>query len=282
MIRGQRAAGVAVRDHDGHVHATALRIPAVGRRLRAIPLIRGLIAVGETVSVGATASAWAQDPRPRGATEVHARASASTAPFVWFALVLWLFAPGLVAFALPLGAAPQAVLEGALRLGLLAGYLVLGARAAGMRRAYQYHAAEHMTLRALELGIERTVPAVRRLEWAHARCGTGFLLALAVVAALVFPVLGAGPWWWQLGSRVLLAPLAVGLATEAVRLQQRLPPSRPRDWLEASGLALQRLTTRQPDDEQLQVAIAALEACLRAERKAELDPLEDARPLRGA
>jgi uncharacterized protein YqhQ len=134
-----------------------------------------------------------------------------------------------------------------------------------MQRTFQYHAAEHMAIRGYELGRPLTVPSLRRLESAHPRCGTSFLVALIVVAAVLFPLIGVGPGWWRVASRLVLAPLAVGLASELVRLEARFEGSRPGRALVAANLALQRLTTRPPDDEQLQVAIAALETCLEAE-----------------
>jgi uncharacterized protein YqhQ len=139
------------------------------------------------------------------------------------------------------------------------GYVWAIGRTAEVRRLFQYHGAEHMAISALEHGRELTVPAIRREPREHPRCGTSFLLTVAVIAGFVFLPLSAPPLAWWLISRVALVPLVAALAYEAIRFagaHQRAPFVR---WAFWGNLALQRLTTREPHDEQIQVAVAALE-----------------------
>jgi uncharacterized protein YqhQ len=116
-----------------------------------------------------------------------------------------------------------------------------------------------MTIRAFEEGTELRVPAIRRFAKEHPRCGTSFLLTVTIVAVIVFLAAGAGPLWWRFASRVILVPLVAGLAYEAIRFAGQHSGMPVVRWLFAGNLALQKLTTREPDDEQIQVAVAALE-----------------------
>ncbi|MEZ4501195.1 MAG: DUF1385 domain-containing protein [Dehalococcoidia bacterium] len=259
MIRGRNVAGVAARTSEGGVR-TRLLIASPSPLAR-VPVLRGLTALTGTLNLGAEAAAWASNPASR---EHSTQAGGTSASSLLFALALWLV--------LPAGAAElagpwwgRAIVETVVRIALLVGYLAIAARMGAMQRTFQYHAAEHMAIRGFELGRQLTVPSLRRLESAHPRCGTSFLVALIIVSAVLFPLLGVRPGWWRVASRLVLAPLAIGLAAELVRFEARLDGSRPGRALVAANLALQRLTTRQPDDEQLQVAIAALDTCLEAE-----------------
>ncbi|MEI7926738.1 MAG: DUF1385 domain-containing protein, partial [Chloroflexota bacterium] len=157
-------------------------------------------------------------------------------------------------------------IEGVLRVTLLLGYIWGMGRASDIRRVFQYHGAEHMTIYAQEDGRELNVPAIRRYPKEHPRCGTSFLLTVALVAMVVFAFAGTEPLWWRLGSRLVLVPVVAAVSYEAIRFagfHQTWPVVR---WLFAGNLALQYLTTLRPDDEQIQVAIAALQRVRDEER----------------
>jgi uncharacterized protein YqhQ len=155
-------------------------------------------------------------------------------------------------------------LEGLLRLGLLLWYIRGVSRSPQLRRVFQYHGAEHMAIRAHEEGMPLTAPSVRRLPKEHARCGTAFLLTVVVVAMVAFLPFGEGPLWWRLGSRLLLLPVVAAVAYEAIRLGAARPRMPVVRWLFDANLALQHLTTQEPDDEQVALAISAVERCLEA------------------
>ena len=150
-------------------------------------------------------------------------------------------------------------IEGGIRIALLLGYIWLIGRSDDVRRVFQYHGAEHMTIAAYEDSRELTVPAVRRYPKEHPRCGTSFLLTVAFVSIVVFAFAGTDPLWWRLASRLVLIPLVASVSYEAIRFagfHQRWPTVR---LLFAGNIALQLLTTRPPDDEHIQVAIRAFE-----------------------
>ena len=157
------------------------------------------------------------------------------------------------------------ILEGVLRLILLLGYLWLVGRMPDIRRVFEYHGAEHKTIAAWEAEEPLTVDRVRPFSRAHPRCGTSFLLVVAVVAILVFTALGNPPLWWHLTSRIVFVPVIAAIAYEAIRAGGRYRHRRVVGWLFAPNLWLQGLTTREPEDEQIRVAIAAMERALAQE-----------------
>ncbi len=277
MIRGARAMAIAVRHPDGSITTRSERLGGLhAGAVARIPLVRGVAVLWETLTLGTRALTWSAavaagevdehgDARPPG---IGARVSLLF--MLTASTVVFFVAPALVAAALD-GLMPgwaTVAVEGATRIALLLGYVWSIGRSDEVRRVFQYHGAEHMAIHAFEQRRELQVPAVRRFGREHPRCGTSFLLTMAVVAIAVFIPLGAGALWWQLASRVLLIPLVAAVAYEVVRLGAAHAGRAPVRWLFAGNLALQRLTTREPDDEQLQVAIAALERCVAEDRAA--------------
>lgn len=154
----------------------------------------------------------------------------------------------------------QNLIEGIARLGIFLVYLV-GIRAIDdIRRVFQYHGAEHMTINTYEDGAELTVEEVAKRSRQHPSCGTSFILYVLVISIIVFSFLGNGPWWWKFGSRLLLLPLVAGLGYEFIRLSRRY--RKQLRFLIAPGLWVQNLTTGEPDPDQIEVAIAALKSVL--------------------
>src|ERR671926_461907 len=155
--------------------------------------------------------------------------------------------------------------EGVLRTAIFIGYLVLISRIADLRRVFEYHGAEHKTISCYEAGDRLTPERAERYSRLHPRCGTSFLLVVMVVAIFVFAPLGLPAWYWLLASRILGIPLIAGISYEVIKWAGR---NRRKRWVRAvmyPGLMLQNLTTREPDREQLAVAIAALESVLAVE-----------------
>jgi uncharacterized protein YqhQ len=149
--------------------------------------------------------------------------------------------------------------EGLVRLGLLIGYLYLIGRIADIQRIFGYHGAEHKAINAMENGESLDIPHVRAASRVHTRCGTGFLLLVVVVSIVVFAFVGSPSLLIKILSRVLLVPVVAGIAYELMRLGAANYRYRIVRWLLAPGLALQGLTTREPDDGMIECAIAALE-----------------------
>ncbi len=277
MIRGPRSIAVAVRTPDGEI---MIRTRGLGGRftnlVRRIPLVRGMLVLWETLAIGIWALAWASAVHNEEVDE-HGEAK----PFGvagWLVLLVVLGFAVSVFFAGPVlvtawlsALLPDLLvigIEGLVRLGLLLGYIRLIGRSPEVQRVFQYHAAEHKAVQALEQGRELSVQAVRRLPKEHPRCGTSFLLTVAVVAAIVFMFAGTEPLWWRFVSRLVLIPVIAALSYEAIRFGGLHLGNAVVRTLFSANLALQKLTTRDPDDEQIQVAIASLNAALEVEREA--------------
>ena len=275
MVRGQRAMAIAVRRPDGTIATHSERLGGwFNASARRIPLLRGVAVLWETLALGVRALTWATAV---ASDETRGDQGPPSLGVSGWAGVLFTFGMGAAIFFVgPVAATfwldrwlpvPAVVaIEGALRVGLLLGYLWAIGQAEEIRRVFQYHGAEHMTIRAHEEGMELRVPAIRRFAKEHPRCGTSFLLTVAIVAVFVFLAAGEGPLWWRFASRIVLVPIVAALAYEAIRFagfHSGMPVVR---WLFAGNLALQKLTTRIPDDEQIQVAVAALELARREEQ----------------
>jgi uncharacterized protein YqhQ len=157
------------------------------------------------------------------------------------------------------------LLEGIVRLAILIGYIVLIGRMEDVRRVFGYHGAEHKTINAFEAGAELTPENVARHSIEHPRCGTAFLLTLILLSVLVFTLLGPLPILWRLATRILLIPILAALAYEYIRWTAANLGNPLVSWLVRPNLALQHLTTREPDLEMLEVAIASFEAMRREE-----------------
>jgi uncharacterized protein YqhQ len=159
-------------------------------------------------------------------------------------------------------------IEGLIRLGLLIGYMYLIGRVAEVQRVFGYHGAEHKTINAMEYGEPLDISHVRQASRVHIRCGTGFLLLVVVVSIVVFAFVGSPSILIKIVSRVLLVPVIAGIAYELMRLGAANYRYRVVRWLLAPGLALQGLTTREPDDSMIECAIAALNRVMRRDELA--------------
>lgn len=274
MIRGPRHATVVCRRPDGTIaqHSRSLRKTYTNWAAR-LPLLRGIVTLAETLHLGIWALMFAQSVA-LAESEADERADIGLAGGVTL-LISFSIAIGLF-FLAPIFATrwlqdrldPEilaVVLEGLLRLALLLGYLWLIGRVGELRRVFEYHGAEHKTIAAWEAGRPLSVATVRPFSRAHPRCGTSFLLVVAVVAMIVFTALGNPPLWWHVTSRIVLVPVIAAIAYEAIRLGGTYRHRRLVAWLFAPNLWLQALTTRDPSDDQIEVAIAAMEAALAQE-----------------
>jgi uncharacterized protein YqhQ len=212
-------------------------------------------------------------PTGAGSTADTAVVSAMDPRLILTLLISLAFAIGLF-FLLPLGAVGllhgwigdgwlSLTIEGLIRLGLLIGYLALIGRIPDIQRVFEYHGAEHKAINALEARQPLDVAHVRAASRVHTRCGTGFLLIVVVLSIIVFALVGNPPIVWRILSRILLVPVIAAIAYELMRLGAAYYRYRVVRWLMAPSLALQGLTTREPDDSQMVCAITALERVLR-------------------
>lgn len=262
MVRAGDRWAVAARRGDGRIEVHQGSVPAWTGTARRVPVVRGVLALAATVALGMRALAWSRsvaDGRtPASDRSVVGATVLSVAVFVAvFALV-----PAAAARAVFDHGAAFAVAEAAARLGLFVGYVAAIGRLPGIRRTFEYHGAEHQAIAAYEAGDRLDVDRVRGCSPRHARCGTDFLMLVAVVAVVAFAFASPGPWLALAATRVLLLPVVAGLAYELLRVSDRPAARRWLHALMAPGLAVQRLTTRPPCDDQIEVAIAAVEAAL--------------------
>lgn len=263
MMRGTRAMAVAVRAPNKEI---VLHVQPLSRlyrgRLSRLPFLRGLLGLWDALGLGWRALSYSANVA--GGEEVKFEgpvAYGTMAISLAFGLGLFFLAPaGLASLgenAFQLNPFVGSVLEGLLRLALIVGYLWAIGFMPDVRRLFGYHGAEHKTIHAFEAGEPLTPESVARFPLEHPRCGTAFLLTVVVFSILLFAVLGPLPLWLRLASRLVLIPVVAGLAFEYIRFTARHLSNPLVRWLIIPNLALQRLTTREPDRGMLEVAIAA-------------------------
>jgi len=277
MMRTPSKWAVAVRKPDGEIAEVVRDIssPMARRRVFRLPVIRGVIALGESLAIGFRALAIsanyaAQDPDAKEGevqTEItRAQLIFSFAIAIGFALMLFKVTPALITNWLPIETTGAfVVIEGVIRVCIFLAYLLLISLLPDLRRVFQYHAAEHKAINAYEAGGELTPENVQKFSLLHPRCGTAFLLWVMVIGIFVFAFVGQPAWYWLITSRVVLLPLIAGIAYELIRFAGKHQQNPLLMALLAPGLWLQRLTTRQPSLDQIEVSIRALQEALRRE-----------------
>jgi uncharacterized protein YqhQ len=283
MMRGVRTWAVAVRkpsdeNDPAQLGEIAVRrfslTPRGGRRFYRLPVIRGVVALGESLRIGMralTISANAQLPGEE--EEISSGAWFGTvAVSLAFAIGVFFVAPvGLTSLIKhQLGSSLLFwVVEGALRTTIFLAYLFLLSRIRDLRRVFEYHGAEHKVISCYEAQDELTPERAKLYSRLHPRCGTSFLLVVMIVAIFVFAPVGLPAWWILVLTRILGVPLIAGLSFEVIRWAGR---NRRRRWVQMvmyPGMQLQKLTTREPDLDELAVSIAALAAVLEVEKPGE-------------
>jgi uncharacterized protein YqhQ len=265
-----------VRTPQGEIEQVSNSINSVMNRHRffRLPVIRGVIALGESLAIGFRALAIsanyaAQEEGEDG--EVKTELSRGQLLFAFaiaigFAIALFKVTPALITNWLPIETTGVfVVVEGVIRVSIFILYIVLISFLPDLRRVFQYHGAEHKAINAYEAGEELEPERVQRFSLIHPRCGTAFLLWVMVIAIFVFAFLGQPVWYWLIASRILLLPVIAGIAYELIRFAGKHSGNKILMTLLAPGLWLQRLTTREPTLDQLEVSIHALREVLQLE-----------------
>ena len=274
MMRGVSTWSVAVRRPDGAIESSSEPLVSWAKRHRALrlPVIRGVVALGESMKIGFRALAISANAQLADEEDAEPIGGFTWGLTIFFSLAL---AIGLF-FVVPVGATSLIkdqlgssvlfwLVEGVLRTSIFIAYLALISRVPDLRRVFEYHGAEHKTISCYEAGDELVPERAEGYSRLHPRCGTSFLLIVMVLAIFVFAPIGLPAWYWLVASRILGVPLIAGLSYEVIKLAGK---HRRKRWVRTlmwPGLMLQNLTTREPDREQLAVAIAALEAVLSLE-----------------
>jgi uncharacterized protein YqhQ len=276
MMRGISVWAVAVRRPDGEIEISSepIRPWATRHRLWRLPVLRGVVALGESLKIGFRALAISANAQLEEDEEGEPE---EIGGWMWGLTIAFsmLLAVGLF-FVVPVGLTSLIkdqlgspflfwLVEGVLRTGIFIGYIAAISRLKDLRRVFEYHGAEHKTISCYEAEDELTPARAKLYSRLHPRCGTSFLLIVMVLAIFVFAPIGLPAWYWLVFSRIVGIPLIAGLSYEVIKWAGK---NRRKRWVRAimwPGLMLQNLTTREPDEEELAVAIASLEAVLARE-----------------
>jgi len=276
MMRGRKAVAVAVRQPSGGmlVHEELLAPRLYQNRLFRLPLLRGVLLLWDMLVLGTRMMTFAANVAAGQITDENGESAPALGKgtlaitltiSLAFAIGLFFLGPlalvGLVQRQVGTGWVAL-ILEGVIRLVILLGYLWLIGRMPSIQRVFGYHGAEHKAINAYEHGEPLDIPHVRAASKVHTRCGTGFLLVVMVVSIVVFALVGDPPIVLRILSRIVLVPVVAAIAYELMRLGATYYRFRVVRWLVAPSLALQGLTTREPDDSQIECAISALERVL--------------------
>jgi uncharacterized protein YqhQ len=274
LMRGRTSIGVALRHPDGSIVATSEPLNSVLHRSRfaRTPFFRGLVVLYETLVVGTRWLMKSGSVQAQGEGQELGRGTMAVTLVITLALAIGLFV------LLPLflaGAATRAtigqgqfilehLIEGLIRVGVFVGYLLIISRSAEIRRVFQYHGAEHMTIHALEHEDPLDVDHVRQYPTAHQRCGTEFLVIFIILSILMFSLLAGQSLIVGIIGRIALIPVIASVAYELLRFGARHRHRWWIRWLYLPGIWLQSITTRQPDDSMIEVAIASMREALGA------------------
>jgi uncharacterized protein YqhQ len=277
-MRGKDAIGVAVRGPDGQIFAGQERLDSILHRNRfaRAPLFRGIVVLYETLVIG---TKWLMRSGSLAAAgEGVAFGGGAIALTMLFTIVLavglFVLMPLLVAqggMTLLFGDIESSfglfvvhILEGLVRVALFIGYLALVSRSAEIGRVFQYHGAEHMTIHALEANLPLTVENIRKYPTAHPRCGTEFLVIFIIVSILLFSLLAGADLWIAILGRILLVPVIAAVAYEVLKFGAARRENGLWRYLFLPGIWVQKITTKQPEDDMIEVAISAMQEGLAA------------------
>ena len=276
MMRGQKSVAVAVRRPDGGISVANEPLSTVYTgKLRKTPMVRGLIVLVETLVLGMRSLLYSANVAVGGEEEEENKLPPGVA---WGSIILGLGLGVALFFIVPQSligslhiksAIVKNLVERLFSIAIFIIYLVAMNLIPDVRRVFAYHGAEHKSINAYEAGVPLETESVKKYSTAHTRCGTAFLLVVLILAMVVFAFLGWPVWWLRILSRIALIPVIAGLSYEIIRLQARFADNRVVRIILYPSLALQKLTTRQPNDDQLEVALTALKKVLETDNPAQ-------------
>jgi uncharacterized protein YqhQ len=275
MMRGQDHWAVAVREPAGAIYVESHDVDSVAARqpIWRKPFFRGILVLGQSLRIGIRALMIASnhatdDEEQLSSTQVSVALAIALAAFVAIfvlgptTLFVWL------EHRTGLNGVWVNIAEGVFRVALFVGYLWALGRTKDIHRVFEYHGAEHKTIAAYEHGEELAPERIDRYPKEHVRCGTNFLIIVMIVTVFVFSLFGTPGLLWRLGSRMVAIPLIAGLAYEALRLGAKYPDSLAMRGMMRPGIWLQKITTQEPDADQIAVAVASFDEVLRREAAA--------------
>jgi uncharacterized protein YqhQ len=285
MMRSPGFYTVSVRDPEGKLRMKQSSHQSLIKRVKifGLPLFRGLVHLFESMAIGMKALNYSNDIF-LGTEQDEEAAGWKSALFALFSFATVIGSLAFTLFLLkvaPLWVAGKAaelwpfveehymvfnMIDGAVKLGLFLGYISLISLLKDIRRVFQYHGAEHKSIWAYEQGLELTVENTRGQSRFHPRCGTSFIFIVILMSVVVYTVIPPSETFWgMLGQRLLVIPVIAGISYEMLKLSAKHQSRKMVQWLSVPGLMIQRLTTREPDDLQIEVALHALKHSLEAE-----------------
>ncbi len=277
MIRGKEGVAISVRQPNGELNVVRQPLASIYKgRLREMPLVRGIIALVETLVLGTRALLHSAQV----AAEEEGGEKIPTA-LLWGTVAISLALGVALFFMVPLfatrylidpyidSALLSVVLEGLIRIGIFIAYLKVISLIPDIKRVFAYHGAEHKVVNAYEAGVPLEVESVKNYSTAHARCGTAFLFIVLIVAIFVFALVGQPTLWIRILSRIALIPVIAAISYEIMKFGAGHINNKIVRVLLAPGLMLQAITTREPDDSQLEAAISALNEVIEIDRAAD-------------
>ena len=274
MMRGRGVVVTAVRRPGGGIALDTQPLPAIlTSRARRVPLIRGILALIEAMVLGIKSLIYSAEVSAEEEEEkLSGRAIGGiVAGSIAFAVAVFFIAPLFLTRTLDSYIESSfgfSLVEGFIRVAIFLAYLKILTLIPSLRRIFAYHGAEHKAVNAYETGAPLELEAVRKFSTAHTRCGTSFLFVVMIIAIVVFALIGRPSLWQMVLSRVALVPVIAGLGYEVTQFGARHTGNSFIQAFLAPGLWLQRMTTREPDDSQLEISISALR------RAIEIDQLE--------
>jgi hypothetical protein len=276
MIRGKEGVAISVRQPDGQLNVVRQPLASIYKgRLRETPLIRGIIALIETLVLGT--QSLLHSAQVAATEEVGEKIPTAV---LWGTVVASLALGVALFFMVPLfatrylidpyveSAVLSSIFEGLIRIGIFIAYLKLMSLIPDIRKVFAYHGAEHKTVNAYEAGVPLDVESVKMYSTAHARCGTAFLFIVLVVAIFVFALVGQPSLWIRILSRIALIPVIAVISYEIMKFGASHSGNPVIRVLLAPGLLLQTMTTREPDDSQIEAAISALNEVIEIDKAA--------------
>jgi len=277
MIRGKEGVAISVRQPNGELNTVRQPLASIYKgRLREMPFIRGIIVLIETLVLGtqsllhsAQVAAAEEEGEKIPAALLWGTVAASLALVVALFIMVPLFATRYLIDPYIDSALLSNVFEGLVRIGIFIAYLKLISLIPDIKRVFEYHGAEHKVVNAYEAGVPLEVESVKNYSTAHARCGTAFLFIVLIVAIFVFALVGQPTLWIRLLSRIALIPVIAVISYEIMKFGAGHINNKIVRVLLAPGLLLQAITTREPDDGQLEAAISALNEVIEIDRAAD-------------
>jgi uncharacterized protein YqhQ len=277
MIRGKVGVAISVRQPDGELNVMRQPLASIYKgRLREMPLIRGIIALVETMVLGT--QSLLHSVQIAAAEEVGEKIPTA---LLWGTVAISLALGVALFFMVPLfatrylidpyinSALLSNILEGIIRIGIFIAYLKVISLIPDIKRVFAYHGAEHKVVNAYEAGVPLEVESVKNYSTAHTRCGTAFLFIVLIVSIFVFALVGQPTLWIRILSRIALIPVIAAISYEIMKFGASHIYNKVVRVLLAPGLMLQSITTREPDDSQLEAAISALSEVIEIDKAAD-------------